>query len=398
MDDNMYYSGNKGIKLFPTDQQALILEKFIIAHKIVYNWSLKLEFDQYKYYCDGLTDKSFLSFIDIEKIYPKFRSSNEILLNIPTHTPLNAVRDMIKGYELFFKFKNINNKPRFKTYNSLQSSFHPRSDIDSFYFENNYIRIEGLPYGQMIKTNFNSGFRKNDRIKFIDPTITKNNRTGEFYLSYKILKQKYDSYFTDNSIDETEPIGIDINKNKMFACSNGMIFYRPDYSRINKHIADLNRKIQNDRNFIKEHPENEISNNMIYRLQQRKKLFEHITNSNKNIAYKASLELIKQHPQAIIMETLNVSSMYKKHYIAKEINTCSFTAEQQIIQEQCYKYNIPVIYAPIDFESSNICSNCGFYRNIGTNSKFSCPQCGIILDRDINAAINLRNWYLDNFQ
>ena len=397
MMNNMYYSGNKGIKLFPTKEQYEFLDKCIIGHKIVFNWSLDLEYKQYEKYCNGETDRSFLSFIDLQNIYPIFKEQNELLKELPNHTMINAIRDMIKGYEQFLKYKNIHNKPRFKNFNSLFSSFHPRAEKESFYYIDNYIRIEGLRFQEMIKTSYNFGNSKELNIKFIDPTITKNNRTGEYFLSYKILKEKYITYFDDNNIDESEPIGIDINKDKMYACSNGMIFMRQDYSRIMNHIAELNRLIQKDRDLIKEN-NIPISNSMKYRLNQRKNLYERITNINKDIAYKSSLEIIKLRPQAVILETLDIKSMYSKHYIAKEINNCSFAAEQKILSEQCNKYNIPVIYAPQDFQSSNICSNCGYIKDSRGYKNFVCNNCGISIDRDINAAINLKNWYIDNFQ
>lgn len=395
--DNMYYSGNKGIKLFPTQQQYEYLDKCIIGYKMVFNWSLDLEYKQYEKFCNGETDRSFLSFIDLQNLYPQYKETNELLKELPNHTMINAVRYMVKGYEQFLKYKNIHNRPRFKNFNSLFSSFHPRSEKDSFYYIGEYIRIEGLKYQEMIKTNFNFGNSKSENIKFIDPTITKNNRTREYYLSYKILKEKFNTYFIDNNIEESEPIGIDVNKNKMFACSNGMIFERPDYTRIIKHIADIDRQIQKDRDMIKEN-NMPISNNMLYKLNKRKKLYEHITNLNKDTVYKASIEIINLHPQAVILETLDIKSMYSKHYIAKEITNAPFATDQRILMEQCNKYNIPVLFAPLHFESSNICSNCGFYKNIKCCRNFVCNNCGLIIDRDINAAINLKNWYIDNFQ
>ena len=397
MTNNMYYSGNKGIKLFPTQEQYEFLDKCIIGYKIVFNWALDLEYKQYEKYCKTETYRSFLSFIDLQNMYPAFKEQNELLKTLPNHTMINAIHDMVKGYEQFLKYKNIYNRPRFKNFNSLFSSFHPRAEKESFYYINNFIRIEGLPYQEMIKTSYNFGNSKEQNIKFIDPTITKNNRTGEYFLSYKILKEKYLTYFEDNNIEESDLIGIDINKEKMYACSNGMIFKRPDYTRIVKHIAELDKSIQKDRDLIKE-TNIPLSNNMIYRLNQRKNQYEKITNLNKDTAYKSSLEIIRLHPKAIILESLDIKHMYSKHFIAKEITNCSFATEQRIIEEQCNKYNIPIVYAPRDFQSSNICSNCGYIKDSRGYKNFVCDNCGISIDRDINAAINLKNWYIDNFQ
>ncbi len=400
MNENMYYSGNKGIKLFPTPEQAQFIDMCLEGYMIVYNWALSKEYEQYDLFINGKTDRSFLSYIDIQNMYPQFRAGHELLSKLPTHSMLNAVKDMVKGYESFFKNKDIFNKPNFKTSMSLYSSYKPRSEPTSFYFQDNMLRIEGLPYQNMIVTSFHTGNYLIDGIKYINPTIHRNNRTKEYTVSYVVEKEKLCNYFQDNNIPKSEPIGVDVNKNIMYACSNGLNIYSVDTTRIQNHIASIDKQIQNDRDryneSLKINPNSLLSNSALERLNKRKKLYERLSNIHKDTAYKGSLEIIRLNPEAVILEDLDIKKLMSYKYIADDLSTHSLGIAQNILEQQCFKYGIPVYYAPRFFESSNYCSNCNSYRNIGSNPIFNCKICGLKMQRDTNAAINLKNWYLNN--
>lgn len=295
---------------------------------------------------------------------------------------------MIHGYENFLKNKNIFNRPKFKyNDNELYSSYKPRNDSGSFYFEGNMLRVEGLRFGETILTSSKYNYRKTDNIKYINPIIYRNNRTMKYYLNFVTIENKLDDYFIINNIPKSPPIGVDINKHSIYACSDGTTIYSRDISRLEYHIAELDRQIRKDID------SNNNSNNAKFRLEKRRKLYCHISNIFKDTCYKGSLEIIRKNPKAIIMETLNIKSIMSHHYIAKNISHYPFGIAQRILAEQSFKYNIPVYYTPINFQSSNICSYCGTIRDDVTNSYFNCPVCNLRINRDLNASINLKKWY-----
>jgi putative transposase len=125
-------------------------------------------------------------------------------------------------------------------------------------------------------------------------------------------------------------------------------------------------------------------------------MYTHIANIHKNNCYNGALQIIRCNPEAIILETLGIKSMMANHFIADDLQCHPLGVAQQIMENQAFKYDIPVYYAPKGFPSSNICSNCGSYKDIKFNKYFRCDCCGLVLDRDINAAINLKNWYIQN--
>ena len=382
----------KGIKLYPSEDQKIILDKFIEGYRIVYNWALQAEYNQYEMYNAGLSHKSFLSFYNLQELYKYFRKTSPLLLSIPSHTMINAVRDMVKGYESFFNHKDLFNRPQFK-YNSWSiSSFRPRSEPTSFYFNDNYLRIEGLNFGEMIETSYHTHKIPSDRVKYINPIIFRNNYTHEYTLNYVLEKQKIGNQLID--IPVSDPIGVDVNRKILYACSNGINIEYTDTSRVEKHLSKLNQKISEDRDRYKNAT---LSTTAIYRLEERRQLYAHISNMHRDKAYKGSLEIIRCNPEAIILESLDIKSIMSHKYIADDLQFHPLGIAQQILEEQAFKYDIPVYYAPKNFESSNICSHCGSYNNIGSNKYFRCDKCGLVLQRDTNAAINLKNWYMLNY-
>ena len=380
----------KGIKLYPSEDQKIILDKFIEGYRIVYNWALQAEYNQYEIYNAGLSPRSFLSFYDLQELYKDFRKTSPLLLSIPSHTMINAVRDMVKGYESFFNHKDLFNKPHFKYDSWSISSFRPRSEPTSFYFNDNYLRIEGLHYGEMIETSYHT--HTTDKVKYINPIIFRNNYTHEYTLNYVSEKQKIGDQLVD--IPVSDPIGVDVNRKILYACSNGINIEYIDTSRVEKHLSKLNQKISEDRDRYKD---TVLSTTAIYRLEERRQLYAHISNIHRDRAYKGSLEIIRCNPEAIILESLDIKSIMSHKYIADDLQFHPLGVAQQILEEQAFKYDIPVYYAPKNLESSNICSCCGSYNNIGSNKYFRCDKCGSVLQRDTNAAINLKNWYISNY-
>ena len=363
---------------------------------MVYNWALQKEIDQFELFKLGKTDRQFLSFIDLQNMFKEYRNFDNFLITLPSHSMINAISDMIKGYELFFKHKDLNNKPTFKDSTILHqfSSYRPRSELGSFYFINNYVRIEGLRYREMIMTKYYPDFDRS--VKIIDPIIFRNNYTKKYHLNFKIKRRTLEDYFIENNILKTEAIGVDVNKENMFACSNGIVIKSPDISRIRNHIQQLDREISQDKIRFKD--SSQYSNNFLYKLEKRRQLYQRISDIRRNTAYNGALEIIRCNPEAIILEDLDIKAIMSHNYIASVLQDYPLGVVQDILVNQATKYDIPIIYAPRDFHSSNICSNCGAYKNITNYKYFICPNCGARIDRDINAGINLRNWYYSNIK
>ena len=97
--------------------------------------------------------------------------------------------------------------------------------------------------------------------------------------------------------------------------------------------------------------------------------------------------------QTIVIEDLNVSGMLKNHHLAKSIQELSLNKFKTILEYKAVWYNREVIQIDRFFPSSKNCSCCGFKNKYLTlkDREWTCSFCGTTLNRDLNAAINIKN-------
>ena len=141
--------------------------------------------------------------------------------------------------------------------------------------------------------------------------------------------------------NEVEPKNIvDVNKENMFACSNGIVIKSPDISRIRNHIQQLDREISQDKIRFKD--SSQYSNNFLYKLEKRRQLHQRISDIRRNTAYNGALEIIRCNPEAIILEDLDIKAIMSHNYIASVLQDYPLGIVQDILVNQAIKYDIPI--------------------------------------------------------
>ena len=105
-------------------------------------------------------------------------------------------------------------------------------------------------------------------------------------------------------------------------------------------------------------------------------------------------EIVKTKPSRIVMEDLNVRGMMKNRHLSRAISEQKFYEFKRQIRYKCEQYGIEFVEVDRFYASSKTCSHCG---HIKTDLRLSdrvyiCAECGLRIDRDLNAAINLANY------
>jgi putative transposase len=137
-------------------------------------------------------------------------------------------------------------------------------------------------------------------------------------------------------------------------------------------------------------------------IRQLAKAYLRVANVRKNALHQVTSLLATLAPaasagetkSAVVLENLNVSGMVKNHHLAQAILDVGFSEFRRQMTYKGQWYGCQVILADKYFPSSKRCSQCGHIQatlDLGTRV-YICEQCGMKIDRDLNAAINLEQW------
>lgn len=123
-------------------------------------------------------------------------------------------------------------------------------------------------------------------------------------------------------------------------------------------------------------------------------LYRKLKNIRTNYIHQITSEIVKTKPSKIVIEDLNIKGLMKNKYLAKSIADSKWYEFRRQILYKVELYGIEVVLADRFYPSSKTCSHCGSYKkDLKLNDRiYICNECGLIIDRDINAAINLANY------
>ena len=415
-----YYKGRR-IRIYPTDTQAKFIDRCIELNRYVYNWAIDTQEEHYKLYKEGKAKYSTICNYKMDKLFTELRSKKPWLKDVPHNSARNAIRHCTTAYKKFFDNRFHNKYPKHKSKKRSKQAYETRSD--RFYFEDNMLRIEGLPKNgpeSMIRTEFHTRFKKFDDIKYTGTVISKDN-LGQYWVSFNM---KYYDFVNDysNVAFRHKAIGIDLNVKNRFVLSTGEIFKAPDTSRLEKRIRKEQSQVSRDRKryekkikqlrkedsipiyFMDNNGQKRTNSDfevipMSKRAQKRaiklKKDIKKRANINRTFHHTITKQIVEKYAdtECIVMEDLNSNHLNDRHYIAKHTHNVAFREIRRMMEYKCNNRNIPIIFADREYPSSQLCSNCGNRRKIGSRKTYICPNCGSRINRDINAAINLEKYY-----
>lgn len=373
------------VKLYPTREQEILLWKSAGIARFAYNWAKRFSDTYYRIF--GKT----VSCGAMRKHFTKLRKRKKYawLNEVSSEIPQQAIKDFDNARIRYFE--HISKPPKFKTKKKSQVSFFHNNN--KFVVKDNYIQLEKIGKIRMSDENrLPRGRYKKDKIKVTNPRIKHNGRY--WYLSVGIEYEE-----TPFVLNPDLSVGIDLGIKELAIVSN---FEKP-FCNINKtkSVRKLKKRIRRlKRQVSRKYEKNRrgqqfIKTNNIRKLEQKIKVLEqHMTNIRVNHTHQATNMIAKTKPSRIVMETLNVKGMLKNRHLADAVQEQGFYRFIQYMKYKSEKYGIKFIQADRFYPSSKTCSCCG---NIKSDLKLSdriyyCDNCGLILDRDKNASINLANY------
>ena len=345
-------------RIYPDAEQMQFFAKCFGCVRFVYNRMLSDRIEHY-----NLTGKS------LNNTPAQYKSEFTWLKEVDSLALANAQMNLNTAYRNFFRDKS-NGFPKFKSKKNNNFSYTTNNQKGTVYVENGYIKLPKLK--SPVKIRQHRSFE--GVIKSC--TISKA-PSGKYHISILVETEIQKLPASDMRV------GIDVGIKDFAVLSNGEAYKNPKHLRKSeKRLAKLQRDLSRK--------QIGSSNRNKARIKVAK-LHERIANQRMDFLHKKSTEIIRKN-QAIVIEDLKVKNLMKNHNLAKSIAEVSWSRFREMLDYKSRWYGRELIIAPPDYPSSQLCSDCG---NRSSQTKdlacriYVCPECGLEIDRDYNASLNL---------
>ena len=361
------------IRLYPNEEQATMINKLLGCYRVVYNQCLARKIKSYEETKTTENLSTLGQFVHHELL----KNDNFIWLREQNTKVLKqAVKDMLTAYKNFFE--QHFGFPKFRSKHDNKQSC--RFELGAISKRNDYTTYHlSLANIRNVKFRCNEKYSKylqkhHDNIR--QATLTRL-PCGEYYLSILV-----DGDLTHKVKETNTAVGIDLGVKDFVVTSEGEVFNnlhfkKSETKKIKKLQKQLSRKEKGSNN----------RNKARIRLA---KVYKKINDRKQYYLHAVSNSLIDEN-QVICMEDLNVKGMVKNHNLAESICEMNFGEFRRMLEYKAQWYNRKIVFVNRFYPSSKTCHNCGYINKSLTlnDRQWVCPQCGEVIERDYNAALNI---------
>lgn len=361
-------------KIKPNKQQQELLSKFFGCVRYIYNWGLNKKTSAYK------ENSTHVGYIQLAKELTslKQQQDHEWLNECTTEALQQSLRSLDNAFTAFFRKKA--KYPRFKSKKHTRDSVKFINSVH-FDFDNWTVKLPKL--GKVVLCE-NRSF---DQSTCKQGTCTvSRDHCGTYWCVITVdnLQPKP----TKAKLVKDNAVGIDLGIKDYAILSDGMKFTNPKHlEKAQKNLAHLQKV------FARKCKD---SNNHERMRVKVAKYYRSISNQRNDFLHKLSTHLVRNY-DVICLENLNVKGMEQNHHLARAIQGAAWSEFVRQLEYKSEWYGKNILFIGRFEPSSKLCHKCGY---INQDLKLSdrewvCPVCGEHLDRDVNAAINIKEIAFD---
>ena len=348
-------------RLYPTAPQAEKINQNIGCARFVYNQLLD---DRIKVYRETKQRS--------KKTYSILKEEHEFLKKADSRALKYSQANLDAAYDNFFKVKSAG-FPKFKSKHKCRWSYTTENNNGTVRFDGSRLRLPKVGYVKIVEHRLHEG-------RVLTATIS-HERSGEYYASVMCeIEQPEPLPVTD------KVIGIDLGLHDIIVCSDGERVEAPKYFRKSEQkLAKRQRAFSRTQKGSNGHEKARLK---VARCHQK------IKNQRNDFLQKLSTKLIREN-QVICLEDLYVKGMERNKKLAKSVTDASFSKFVNTLEYKAEWYGRKVVKIDRFYPSTQLCSDCG-YKNESVKGlsglkfrEWTCPECGEVHDRDLNAARNI---------
>ena len=312
----------------------------------------------------------------------------------------DALKQTIKDtYNAFVRyFKKISKYPKIKTYKDIHKSFYV--DPYKIKFTENKVKLEKIANNQKQNRQVLNYIKLAEKkriptnIKYYNPRVVYDGNRFYIVVAVDDINRPVKKNKSINEVNETSSIGIDLNINSIVTSVDkryDTVNKEIRVKKLNKRLKKIQRKLSK-KYLIKEQTKRKSKKNIIKLKKELRKKYTKLKNIRDDYQYKVIYDIINNYnPKQIVVEDLDINQMKENKNITQSIQITNFRKFIEKTKEITNKLNITLKEANKYYPSSKLCSGCNNKKeDLKLSDRiYKCNKCGLIIDRDLNAAINL---------
>ena len=405
------------VMLVPNNEQRTRLFQFAGTARFAYNWALNKEMTAFE------NGENFISIGTLRKEFTLIRNSAKYswLFTISNNVTKQAIKDLGVAYKNFFdkqqntkikytkkKLKHLarigksptvydmNGHPKFKSRKETEFSFY--QDPCKIQITSTHVKLESIAMSKRKNKQRLNWIRLAEvgrvplGVKYENPRISFDGLNWWLSVLVEMEAEKTVKNFTDG-------LGIDLGLKNLAICSDGTVYSNINKTKPIKKLKKRERRLQRSisRKYImngKEGDNRYIKTSNIIKSEKLLLRIRHrLKNIRQNYRHQITSEIIRRKPRLIVLEDLNVSGMMSNKHLARAVQEQGFYEFRRQISYKAEWAGITVIIADRYYPSSKTCIVCGrIKRDLKLSERIYSCECGNVIDRDLQAAINLKRY------
>lgn len=375
-------------RIYPNKEQQTKMNQFFGCCRFVYNKCIEWYSDAYKSWKENGTDIGKTPLLtEFKKDFEFLKECDNAALAYSRSNFERAIKDFIKSKNGKRKGKRLG-FPQFKSKHKSKMTYKTCDAHGGIRFiDDSHIKLPKIGLVKCVKHRDFDGVIKAVTVKM--------KPSGKYYISVMVECQNEIELKINkkNNYNNLNVVGLDMSLSDFVVSSheedNTIVKYVRNYRKNEKHLSKLQRKLSR---------KEKGSKNRMKSKRQVAVLHEKIANQRKDFINKTALYFASKY-DVIVLEDINLQNISRTLHLGKSVTDLGFGEFRTVLEQKCNEYDTTIFYVDKWYPSSKTCSSCGTINKSLklSDREWACTECGTCHNRDFNAALNLEQYFTNQY-